>query len=50
MTDYEMELRKQMLELGLDLRAFNVFFGDRNADKKGSQMSSESSFEVDRRV
>ena len=50
MRDYEMELRKQMLELGLDLRAFNVFLGDRNADKKGSLMSSDSSFEVDRRV
>ena len=44
MTDYEMELRKQMLELGLDLRAFNVL-GDRNANKKGSLMSSDSSFE-----
>ena len=39
-----------MQELGLALRAFNVFLGDRNADKEGSLMSSDSSFEVDRRV
>lgn len=50
MTHYEADLRKQMLENGLDLRAFNVFWGDRDADKKGSLMPSDSSFEVDRRV
>ncbi len=50
MKRYEANLREQMRELGLDLRAFTVVWGDRITYKKGANQPSESSFEIDRHV